>query len=283
MNKQKRILSIHDISGVGKCSLTVALPIISLFGHEASAMPTAILSTHTGGFTDFTYRDLTDDLLGMTNHWKNIDLAIDGVYTGYLGSIKQVDIIIETIDTLKKEHTTIIVDPVMADNGKLYPSFPENFPQEMTRLCKKADFIIPNITEATLMLGEEYKDGPYTKEYIENILRKFDSFGAKFVILTGVHFDNDQLGVACYNVEENKIDYVFDKKLDGYFHGTGDVFGSYLTGALIDGKNPVEACGVAVKYTVEAIKNTIEADTIPKYGVNFEKSTPKFVKDYYSL
>ncbi len=167
MNTQKRIVAIHDISCFGRCSLTVALPIISAFGIETSIIPTAVLSTHTGGFSDFTYRDLTDDILPIVNHWKSLGLNFDAIYTGFLGSFEQIDIIDQVFELLKTPQTLIIVDPVMADNGELYKIFPKDFPKGMKKLCQKADILIPNLTEAALLLDEPYKPGPYTKEYID--------------------------------------------------------------------------------------------------------------------
>lgn len=267
---QKRVLAIHDISGVGKCSLTVALPIISAFGVETSVLPTAILSTHTGGFEGFTYRDLTEDILPIVKHWKSLDLKFDAIYTGFLGSFLQIDLVIETIDMLKKD-TVVIVDPVMADNGVLYSLFDSSFPIKMRELCKKADILVPNITEACFLLGEPYKEGPYTKDYIENLVHKLSTeLSAGKVVLTGVYFNNNELGVACYDKTSNIIQYAFREKLDGLFHGTGDVFGSALTGAYISGASLYKACEYAVGFTVDSIIRTKQAKTEPRYGVNFE-------------
>jgi pyridoxine kinase len=169
--RQKRIAAIHDISCFGKCSLTVALPIISAADIEVSVIPTAVLSTHTGGFTGYTFRDLTDDMLPIARHWKSLGLEFDAIYTGYLGSFRQLDIVSEIIDMLKTQDTLIVVDPVMADNGRLYASFPDTFPEGMKKLCSKADVVVPNITEASLMLEIPYEEGPYTDEHIEGMLR----------------------------------------------------------------------------------------------------------------
>lgn len=267
---QKRVLAIHDISGVGKCSLTVALPIISAFGVETSVLPTAILSTHTGGFEGFTYRDLTQDILPIVKHWKTLNLKFDAIYTGFLGSFLQIDLVIETINTLKKD-TIVIVDPVMADNGVLYSLFDKDFPIKMRELCKKADILVPNITEACFLLEEPYKEGPYSKDYIENLVLKLsEQLNAEKVVLTGVCFDEDKLGVACYDKNTNIIEYAFREKLEGLFHGTGDVFGSALTGAYLSGASLHNACEYAVGFTVDSIIRTIEAKTEPRYGVNFE-------------
>ena len=270
MNRQKRVLAIHDISGVGKCSLTVALPIISAAGIEASLLPTAVLSTHTGGFTGFTYRDLTEDIMPIVKHWEELQVKFDGIYTGFLGSYEQIELIMQTFERLKSEGTLIVVDPVMADEGELYKIFDKNFPAQMKALCEKADIIIPNITEACLMTGEKYVDGPYTKEYIEKLLRRLGEFGVKQAVLTGVYFDDKKLGAACYDCVSGKISYAMAEKIEGYYHGTGDIFGSVLVSAVIGGKTIVEAVQLAVDFTVGCIKRTKEADTERRYGVNFE-------------
>lgn len=276
--RQKRLLAIHDISCFGKCSLTVALPIISASGIETSAMPTAVLSTHTGGFSNFTYRDLTEDLLPIARHWKSLNLEFDAIYTGFLGSFEQINIVSEIFDMFKTNNTIILVDPVMADYGKLYSIFPEEFPDEMIKLCKKADIIIPNITEACLMLHEEYKDGPYTESYISNILHKLSSICNNKIVLTGVHFNTDNLGVATYNVKKNCIEYAFAKRIEGMYHGTGDIFGSALISALLNGKKLRDSAQVAVDFTASSIQKTAEAKTDLRFGVNFEETIPFLIK-----
>ena len=172
MERQKRVLAVHDISGVGRCSLTVALPIISAAGVECSVLPTAVLSTHTGGFTGYTCRDLTDDLLPMARHWSSLGERFDAIYMGYLGSFAQMDMMREVFSILAEKDTLIAVDPVMGDNGKLYAAFDMTFPPAMRELCTHADLIKPNMTEAALLLGEEYRPGPYTREYVEGLLTR---------------------------------------------------------------------------------------------------------------
>ncbi|MDR1065414.1 MAG: bifunctional hydroxymethylpyrimidine kinase/phosphomethylpyrimidine kinase, partial [Oscillospiraceae bacterium] len=169
---RKRVAAIHDISGFGKCSLTVALPILSAAGIECSVIPTAVLSTHTGGFTGYTYRDLTEDILPVFRHWQSIGLTFDAGYSGFLGSPEQLEIVAGIFGEMKNGGAMIVVDPVMADDGKLYSTFDAAFPDGMRRLCAGADVIVPNITEAALMTGAEYKAGPYTREYIEKLLAR---------------------------------------------------------------------------------------------------------------
>ena len=209
MNKeqQKRVAAIHDLSGFGKCSLTVALPILSAAGIETSALPTAILSTHTGGILGYTYRDLTEDMRPFMKHWKELDIRFDAVYSGFLGSFEQLDIVKEFFSLFKREDNLILVDPVMGDNGELYKIFTPKFAKGMRSLCERADIIVPNLTEAALLLGEPYQAGPYTKAYIDGILHKLSQLGPKQVVLTGVYFDEKELGAATFDMERNATEY----------------------------------------------------------------------------
>lgn len=274
MNKQKRALAVHDISCVGRCSLTVALPIISAAGVDTSILPTAVLSTHTGGFTGYTYRDLTEDILPIADHWESLGLHFDAIYTGYLGSFEQVRLVRELVRRFKKKDTLALVDPAMADNGVLYGGFAPEFPLEMKTLCAEADIIVPNITEAVLMLEEPYQDGPYTREYIEGLLRRLGEIGARQVVLTGVYFDEKRLGAASLDAASGEIRYAFQDTVDGYFHGTGDVFGSALLAALLNDKPLEEAMGIAVDYTQRCIVLTAKASQEARYGVCFERALP---------
>ncbi|MDR1754650.1 MAG: pyridoxamine kinase, partial [Eubacterium sp.] len=201
MGKIKRVAAIHDISGVGRCSLTVALPIISVAGLECSVMPTAVLSTHTGGFKNFTFRDLTDDMRPIADHWKNEDIEFDSLYSGYLGSLGQIDIVRDIFEMFRKPETLIMVDPVMADDGKLYSLFNFDHVKGMAELCGHADVIVPNRTEAAFMLGREYEGGVMTEKSVNDLLRALSTLKAKQIVLTGVYFKDDDLGAACYDVE----------------------------------------------------------------------------------
>jgi len=268
--KQKRLLAIHDISCVGKCSLTVALPIISSAGIECSVLPTAVLSTHTGEFKNFTFRDLTEDLIPIAHHWKEENIQFDGFYSGYLGSLLQIDMVINIIDMFRTPETLILVDPVMADNGKLYSRFTKDHVKGMVKLCSHADVIIPNRTEAAFMLNQDYQDRPMTETEVKNILQSLATLGAKQIILTGVYFNEDDLGVACFDSRTGSIDIVMDKRIDGMYHGTGDVFGSLLMGALMRGLSLSEAARIAVTFTCKAIALTAKDKTHPRLGVRFE-------------
>lgn len=274
---QKRVIAVHDISCVGKCSLTVALPILSAAGIETSILPTAILSTHTGGFTGYTFRDLTADVEPIVNHWESLDLKVDSIYTGYLGSFEQLRLVSELIDRLGKD-ALVLIDPVMGDNGKLYAGFTQDFAKGMANLCGKADVIIPNLTEAAYMLDEEYVGTDYDKEYIEGLLKRLSALGPKQVILSGISFEENKLGAAAYDAEAGTIDYYFQDEIPGYYHGTGDVFGSALLAAIMNGKSIKETIKIAVDFTAESIDRTYKAGTDRRFGVDFENSLPDLIK-----
>jgi pyridoxine kinase len=278
MNRQKRVAALHDISGFGKCSLTVALPIISAAGIETCVIPTAVLSTHTGGFTGFTYRDLTQDIMPFAEHWRSLGLRFDALYSGFVGSIEQLDILCDIFDMFRTDDNFILVDPVMADNGELYKVFADDFPAKMRKLVSKADIIIPNITEAVLLLDKPYKQGPYTEEYVRELLEGLAEFGVKKIILTGVHFNENMIGTANYDCGTKELSYTLSGKIEGFYHGTGDVFGSALCAALMRGHTIERASKIAVDFTVSSIARTKAAGTDARFGVNFEEGLSDFIK-----
>ena len=271
----KRIVTIQDISCVGKCSLTVALPIISAMGIETAAIPTAVLSTHTA-FKNFTYRDLTGDLPKIAKHWKQEKFDFDGIYTGYLGSIEQIDMLKEFFKQFKTSNNFVFIDPVMADNGKLYAGFDEKFVKEMKELCKMADIIVPNLTEASYMLEKEYKEN-YSEQEIKDMLIELSFLGPKYVVLTGVSFNENKLGVMSYNKETNKFFTYFKEKVPAKYHGTGDIFASTLVGAITNRNTLEEGLKVAVDYVWETINDTYKTNKKDVYGVNFETKIPYLI------
>ena len=268
----KRILTIQDISCVGKCSLTVALPIISAMGVETAIIPTAVLSTHTV-FQNFTFKDLTDQILPICDHWQNEKIGFDGIYTGYLGSFEQIDIMAQLFRRFKTEENVVLVDPVMGDNGKLYPSFDEAFAAQMAKLCGEADMIVPNITEACFMTDMPYKE-TYDEVYVKELLQKLSKLGAKVSILTGVSFEPGKTGVMGYETATGEYAYYSHEKMPHNYHGTGDIFSSTCVGAMMNGKTWQEAVKVAADYTAECIRLTIADPDRRDYGVNFEQAIP---------
>ncbi len=273
----KRVISIQDISCVGKCSLTVALPVISAMGIETSILPTAVLSTHTM-FNGFTFRDLTCDITPIVEHWKKEKFEFDAIYTGYLGSFEQLDLVDKFFTDFKRPGNLIFVDPVMADNGKLYPGFTPEFAQAMSKLCRQADVVVPNLTEAAFMLGEECHLAGYDEEYIKTTLKKLTALGAKCAVLTGVSFEEGKVGLMGYDSVKDEFFSYYHKRLNVSFHGTGDVFASTAVGALVRGKTLAEALKIAADNTVESIELTIADPEHENYGVRFERAIPKLLK-----
>ena len=278
MNRQKKAVTVNDISGVGRCSVTVALPILSAAGIETSVLPTAILSTHTGGFDEYTFTDLTDEMPKIARHWQSLGLRFDSIYSGYLGSSMQVSIVNRFIDTFKNDDTFIMVDPVMGDAGRFYTGITPDYIQGMRTLCGKADIIVPNITEALFLTGKEYRDGPYTPEFILGLLKDICNTGCKKAVLTGVCFNDTEVGAASYESEKNIFDIALAPRVEGFYHGTGDVFASALLGALLNGKDLDESTRIAVDFTEDSIIRTRNAMTDTRYGINFEQGIPSYIK-----
>lgn len=278
MSKDKRVLTVQDISCVGQCSLTVALPIISACGFETAVLPSAVLSTHTGGsFSEYTFRDLTFDMPLIAKHWLKEGITFDAIYTGYLGSANQVDYVLDIMKNLLSGNAVKIVDPAMADNGRLYSGFDAGFVKKMTQLCSVADIILPNITEACLMTDTEYMSEGYNEEYILGIMKKLTELGAGTVIMTGIGYDKDKLGVGVYKKGSNSINYYFHERIERGTHGTGDIYASTFTGAYLRGFDEIAAAKIAADYTLLCIKNTLD-DEEHWYGAKFEKVLPYLMK-----
>lgn len=261
----KKIVTIQDISCVGQCSLTVALPILSACGVETCVLPSAVLSTHTAGFSGYTFRDLTEDMPAIKDHWVKEGITFDGVYTGYLGSAQQIQYVKE-IAAATAPHGVMIVDPAMADNGKLYPGFDGAFVEEMKGLCATADYLLPNLTEACLLTDTPYKT-EYDKAYIDGIVEKLLALGAKTVVFTGVSYRQGKTGVLVCSADSEEY-YEHDLLPNGC-HGTGDVYASAFSGALMRGKSPFAAATIAADYTVACIKETAKHEN-HWYGAAFE-------------
>ncbi len=267
----KRIVTIQDISCVGRCSLTVALPIISALGIECAVIPTAVLSNHTA-FSGFTFCDLTDQITPIVDQWEREGLTFDAVYTGYLGSFEQIRIVSHIIDRLKAQNPDlrVIVDPAMADFGKLYTGFDEAFAREMTSLCKKADIILPNLTEAAYMLGIPYPEHGCSEEEYKAILRQLSTLGCPTTILTGVSLHENRIGAMAYDCNTDTFSLYENEHLNAQFHGTGDIFASVVTGAVTRGMELPKALTLAVDFTLACIRNTCADPDHRWYGVSFE-------------
>ncbi len=269
-----KILTIQDISCVGQCSLTVALPIISACGVETAVLPSAVLSTHTAGFKGFTFRDLSSDMQGICEHWVKENIKFDGIYTGYLGSTEQIATVKDIVKKTLKEGSPFIVDPAMADNGKLYPAFDLAYANEMKGLCSVANYVIPNITEACYLTGIEYKE-EYDEEYVNCLVKGILDLGAKCVVMTGVSYERGKTGVLVATREHTY--YYQHEKLANSCHGTGDIYASAFVGSLVRGKSPEESAKIAADYTVECIRETAKHDG-HWYGACFEPVIGKLIK-----
>lgn len=271
----KRILTIQDISCVGQCSLTVALPIVSACGVETAILPSAVLSTHTAGFKGYTFRDLSGDMPGILSHWVSEGIKFDAVYTGYLGSISQIDLCIEIAEKTLKEGGLLIVDPAMGDNGKLYPGFNEEYAHAMGRLCAAADIILPNTTEVCYMIDEPFPEA-YNEDTVSALLSKLRKLTKATVVLTGIGYREGKTGVEVLTGDNTRW-YYEHELLPNSCHGTGDVYSSAFVGALMRGKSGREAAKIAADFTFSCIANTA-GDKDHWYGVKFETVLPELIK-----
>lgn len=276
MSRQKSALAVHDISCVGKCSLTVALPILSAAGVETAVLPTSVLSTHTGGFTGYTFHDLTGELVPIMDHWQSFGMTFDAIYTGYLGSRAQLGLMEELLRRFG-DGALKLVDPVMGDNGALYGGFTPDFPLGMRELCARADVIVPNFTEAALLLGEPYVEGPYTRAYIEGLLGRLANLCPGRIVLTGVWFDHSAMGAAALDPGRGTVEYALSPLVPGFYHGTGDIYASALLAALLCGKALGAAAQLAADFTADSIRRS-DKKRDQKFGVNFEGALPGLMR-----
>lgn len=275
--KQKRILTIQDYSCLGRCSLTVALPVISACGIECVGIPTAVLSNHTAGFASWTYADLTEYLLPTVDHWQDYNHEFDAIYTGYLGT-DQISIVFEIIHRLAKEGTTVLVDPAFADSGKLYPGFDHRHVEMMKRLVGESDIVVPNLTEACFLLGKD-SEGHYGRKDFEGFLIGLTDLGPEEAVLSGLSFDNDEVGCLMYSKKTGRFSSYMTESYRGAYHGTGDLFASSLVAAKVSGFSLEEAVCIAHDFVHLSIGKTLE-DKEPDlyYGVEFEKALPALVQ-----
>ena len=273
MNETIKILTIQDISCYGQCSITVALPVVSAFGIETAILPSAVLSTHTSGFTDFTVRDLTEDLPEIRKHWEKEGILFDAIYTGFIASIEQLDYIKDIIDSRLKPGGLVFVDPAMADHGEFYNGFDQEFADKMGELCKLGDYVLPNTTEACYILHKPWKE-EFTEEEMLEMANELSEFTKRHVILKGDTHKEGQLGMIVLDKEEETCEIVFNDKVDYVSHGTGDVFASAFVGSTMNGKTPTQAAKIAGEFTKRAIEKTV-GDETHTYGVKFEQVIPE--------
>lgn len=275
--KYNRILTIQDISCVGQCSMTVALPILSACGQETVMLPSAVLSTHTGGFSRPAICDLTDRLPDICSHWQKENIRFHAVYTGYLGSTRQADWVAGLVRDLTLPGGKVIVDPAMADHGRLYSGFDQAYVAAMGRLCSRADVVLPNITEACMLTGETYRE-ECDEAFVHSLLEKLHGMGIPCVILTGVGYQPGQTGVLISR--DGQTHYYSHPKIARAYHGTGDIYASALVGAWLGGKPLEEAAQIAADFVCRCIQNTA-GDESHWYGVKFETALPWLIQKLY--
>lgn len=272
----KRILTVQDISCLGKCSITIALPVISALGVECVILPTALLSNHTL-FKSFTVKDLSDQIEPICEKWQDEGVQFDAIYTGYLGTIEQIDMMKDLFVKFGSgEDKLIFVDPAMADRGKLYPAFDMAYARKNAELCSCADIIVPNITEACFMTDTEYRE-EYDEDYIRGLLSKVVNLGARVSVLTGVSLSEGKTGVMGYDKNSDELFVYQNDKVGAMFHGTGDLFSSTVIGEIMHGKDWKDAMRIAADYTAYTIEMTMKDPKKPWYGVNFEATIPQLI------
>ncbi len=271
-----RVAAVHDLSGFGKVSLTEAMPILSAMGIEVCPLPTAVLSTHTYDFKGYTFCDLTGEMEKIIHHWKSLDIDFDAIYSGYMGSKEQIDILYDFMSTEKKNGTLLVVDPVLGDNTlldvkKVYSERMNTLRDGMKKLCSIADVITPNVTEACLLLDEPYPNHPLSNAMVKDYLYRLSALGADRVVITSVMDSENSMCVAVYDKKSDRYWKVNCGFVNRPFHGTGDVYSSVLTGALLKGMDTIEAANIAADFVYRAIQETIKHPEIKiREGVLFE-------------
>lgn len=264
-----KVAAIHDLSGYGRCSLTVALPILSVMGLQCCPVTTAALSTHTGaGFEGFSFLDLTAEIEKITHHWHMLGLEFDAIYSGFLGSAQQIDLVSAFIDTFPTQ--TLVIDPVMGDHGVVYKTYTPQMCQGMVDLASKAHVITPNLTEAALLLGRDYGTMPTSVDDLETVVTALSLDGKRSVVLTGVSAQDGQTGALCFDAKTGQTALLQAPHVQRILHGTGDVFASVLTGALVQGKPLIEAAKQAVDFVHLCAQRTHLQNLSPQAGVDFE-------------
>lgn len=280
--RQPRILVIQDISASCRISMNVAAPVLSCLNNGVNVLPTALLSTHTGSvFTDYTFLDLTGEIKKILDHWQTLGLTFDGILIGYLGSREQIDLVSRIIDHFLIPGGKVVLDPVMGDHGVLYEGFDAEFVAEMRKLCRKVSILIPNMTEASSLLGKEWHPGPYEEEMVRDYVVGLSNFSSGKSVLTGVSFDGETLGAASFDAVQNRFSCSTAPIHPGHFDGTGDLFSSVVAGLLFQSKSLEFAVETAVEYVNRVIVRTLKSGVDLKYGVQFETDLPYLMERLY--
>lgn len=265
-----RVAAIHDMSGFGRCSLTVAIPVLSAMGVQCCPLPTAFLSTHTGGFTGFTFLDMTEEMPKVAAHWQELDLRFHAIYSGFLASERQIGIVSDFIRTFRRSDTLVVIDPVMGDDGKAYQTYTSALCSGMTHLAELADVITPNLTEAAFLLGRPYDQLPQKEAGLQELVRELGLHGRRSVVLTGVSLSPGKTGAMCFDAKTSRTETVQVDMIAHPLLGTGDIFASVLTGALVRGDTLFSAAAQAADFVRACAVHTAAQDLPLREGVDFE-------------
>ncbi len=286
MNKLKRVLAINDISGVGKCSLTVNISVVSSSGVECAALPTALLSTHTGEFEGYTFLNLGAEIVSIAKHWKSLGVKFDGIISGYISSVEQVGMVKKVFELCRNDDTLIFVDPIMADNGVFYSGFDENMCDALRELSKNADVICPNITEAAFLAGVEYKKPPHTKKFVEKVLSGLKNLNVPIIAISGIHPDDKKIGTIVYDSKRNTVFTAFRPLRSGIFYGAGDIFTSSFSALITRGADTESALKLASELVDSSISHTYASGKERRFGTDFEPALCEYtnkVEAYFNL
>ncbi len=278
-----RVAAVHDISCFGRCSLTVIMPILSCMGIQVCPLPTAVLSTHLGGFSDLAFCDFTDHMSGFFHHWKQEGITFDCIYSGFLASEQQMDVVQHFIDEFSSNSPLVLIDPVMGDNGKLYSTYTPRMQERMKTLIQKANIITPNYTEACFLLGENYQENSCDIEQMKDWLLRLAGFGPDIVVMTGIHIAAEKMINIGYDKRKGAFWEVISDYIPARYPGTGDVFASVLVGGLLKGEGLQAAMRRAADFVALAVKATFVAGTPTREGVLLESVLPCLYQEFYPM
>ncbi|MBQ9044534.1 MAG: pyridoxamine kinase [Oscillospiraceae bacterium] len=279
----RRLAAVHDLSGLGKCSLTVALPIVSATGVECACIPTAVLSTHTGEFTGWTLRDLHEDMVPIARHWASTGAAFDGVYSGYLATPEQTAALREIIRLLARPDFHVIVDPVMADNGSYYSNLDDRMCRAFRALLSDADVVTPNVTEAALLADMPYRHDGHDEAYLRALAERLSALGPGTVVITGARPTPGEIGNLAYDRDTGALELCVHEAHPGFFYGTGDIFAAALAALLVRGAPVSDALRIATDLTDACIRRSLRHDTPRRFGVDFEGALPDYIRSVEKL
>ena len=272
MYRTPKVAVVQDLSGLGRCSLSVILPVLSVMGAQCCPLPTAVLSAHTAFPIpeETAFQDLTDNMEQTLRHWTALRTSFDAIYSGFLGSLRQIDVLRHLIQQFRRRETLVLIDPVMGDHGRVYRTYTPEMCEQMIQLAAEADLITPNLTEAALLLGEPFDHIPTSQAGIEEWLRRLSLDGKRSVVITGVSLAPKALGAGCLDNRSGKIRFAMARQEPGQFFGTGDLFAAVLLGSLLRGETLSESTANAVDFIQKTVSQTLAAGTPMLEGVQFE-------------